>query len=596
VGGERRLVNDRTVYDFTTGFPAPGQRFAPSAVAALAIHPAGGRLAFGGDDGTLHLWDLTGGRELAHWDAHGQPIRSLAGSPDGKRLASASADGTVKLWSWETGEPGRALDPGVGRVQAVAWSRDGDSLAATGELGVAVWDLAGAAAPRLLSRHSLPAGAVAFGAATLAFGGADGTVEVRDARSGATLHTLRGHTAAVSALDFSPDGSLLAAGAADGTLRVWDAAAGNEVAVFRHQALVATWLAFDPRGRYLAVNTTHATLLCDLRSKAPVAEVVGYAASGRFRPDGSALLLGTDAGAVCGCPTAAIDRARAAAADPGTGPALSGPVLIEPPPAVVPGAHVNATWGVAASPDGRWVATASHDGTVKLWDGRTLRLVRTLEGHNDIVWCVAFSPDSRYLASGSGDVRVWDVATGRERFRFRGHERLVTALAFHPGGPWLASGSHDGSVRLWDLAGGRPLGVLHQFGKGVEGLVFRPDGRRLAAACLDHHVAVWDVSEPPALPAAPDRLLTGHTAGVWAVGFSADGCYLASGSEQGAIILWDGETFDRVVTLRGGTGQVRTVCFSRDGRLLAGAAYTSPTIVWDLIGLRRTLGGMSLDW
>jgi WD40 repeat protein len=141
------------------------------------------------------------------------------------------------------------------------------------------------------------------------------------------------------------------------------------------------------------------------------------------------------------------------------------------------------------------------------------------------------------------------------------------------------------------------VGVLHQFEQPVHGVAFRPDGGRLAAACHDHRVALWDTSKWPALPAAPDQLLTGHTGAVWSVGFSADGRYLASGSEQGVIILWDGDSFDRVVTLRGGIGQVRSVGFSRDGGLLAGGAYaTANTIVWDLAAVHRSLAEMNLDW
>jgi WD40 repeat protein len=66
-------------------------------------------------------------------------------------------------------------------------------------------------------------------------------------------------------------------------------------------------------------------------------------------------------------------------------------------------------WGVAASPDGRWLGTSSHDRTVKLWDAQTLKLMRTLEGHRDVVWCVAFSPDSKTFASGSEGLKSGEV-------------------------------------------------------------------------------------------------------------------------------------------------------------------------------------------
>jgi WD40 repeat protein len=217
------------------------------------------------------------------------------------------------------------------------------------------------------------------------------------------------------------------------------------------------------------------------------------------------------------------------------------------------------------------------------------------------VWSVAFSPDSRTLASGSGDVRLWDVETGRLLHTFEGHERLVVGLDFHPRHPWLVSSAYDGSVRLWDVAKLQPLGILHQFDRKanydsrVHNVKFRPDGRWLASTA-DARVALWEVGDVPPTPRPPDRFLEGHTSAVWALAFSSDGRTLASGAEQGVVILWNGETFERVVTLRAGQGQTRCVSFSRSGDRLAVASYYASTIVWDLARLRRSLADMGLDW
>ncbi len=114
--------------------------------------------------------------------------------------------------------------------------------------------------------------------------------------------------------------------------------------------------------------------------------------------------------------------------------------------------HTSWVAGVAFSPDGRLLATASNDATARVWDPATGNCLRTLTGHTHVVYDVAFSPEAALLATGSGDqtARVWDPATGNCLRTLTGHTGRVYDVAFSPDGRQLATASYDQTARLWN--------------------------------------------------------------------------------------------------------------------------------------------------
>ena len=373
-----------------------------------------------------------------------------------------------------------------------------------------------------------------------------------------SLLTLRGHTAWVHGIGYSPDGGRIAsAGWMDGSVRLWDAATGRELRVFAKDEKPVGGVAFAPDGSTLAWHQNAAVRLCDAATgeNTQVIRTECEYASVAFSPDGRLLAFLDNLTRIRLWDVEARRETRV----------LEG--------------HSRRIHAIVWSPDGRRIASAGEDRTVRIWDVVSGENMLTLTGHPEFVWHLAFSPDGATLASvgvtPENTIRFWNSSTA-EPLRACGFgTRRTDAIAYSPDGRRFAA-SVGLVIKIWDVETWKEQTSLTGLHSSAQNLVFSPDGERIAAGAISGEIKVWDGN-----PQQEPSTLWGHTDELRDVVVASDGRRIYSASTDGTIRVWDVSSRQETASWVAHQERVCTLSVNADGSRLASGGRDHMLRIWD---------------
>lgn len=252
--------------------------------------------------------------------------------------------------------------------------------------------------------------------------------------------------------------------------------------------------------------------------------------------------------------------------------------------------HTGSILCLAASPNGEWVASGSHDQTVRLWDVVTGREVHKFGGHSANVNCLAFSRDGHWLVSGSSDktVRVWDLHSRTQHRVVRNFDAKLESLAITPDGERLVVATASGSVKVLQFGTFAEQVTLRQPGVSVHAVAISPDGKLAAAGFANAVVRMWDLTT-----GVETEVLTNHEDAVMCLAFDSRGKWLARGAQGGVVKIWNRVSHAEGPTLQAHWNAINTIAFSEDGQRLVSGGSDNLICEWEVDSgaLRRTLRG-----
>ena len=289
------------------------------------------------------------------------------------------------------------------------------------------------------------------------------------------ISTLKGHTAVVNSLAFSPDGKKLVSGSSDRTVNLWGLANQQRLYSFFGAQDGISAVSFSPDGKQLAASSLDRSIISWKVDERQLLHSFLYLNSAT--------------------------------------------------------SHSNLVNSIAYSPNGQILASSSADRTIRLWSASSGKIQKTLSGHTDTVFTIAYSPNGKILASGSADrtIRLWQINRLESSQILIGHTGWVNTIAISPNGCILASGSTDRTIKIWDLNTGESIATYRHHQAGIRSLAIGADNRTIASLDFNGLLLIWDLDTGE---------IKATLTGSGCVMFSPNSKILATGGKGGTVQIW----------------------------------------------------------
>ena len=431
------------IWDWKTGKTSQSMVKNASVFTPIAFSFDGEQVAYALNTNIIRIQNVETGELIQSLTESSSSIKLIAFSSNGKLIASAKNDHSIKIWNIESGKTIQTFDGLLAPIGSVGFSPDGKHIIAAVNDSIRIWDVESS-----FIGHTNSVNSICFSPKgnQIASASSDNTIKVWDIKLGKDVLTMTGHYAPVDLVAFSPDGKRLVSASRDNSVIIWDAITGNSIqtiACSSNNRIIS--VNFDPYGNPLITYYQGENIIRVYNVKTQ---------TGHLLFNVKALMKGLIAGS-------------------------SFPVPL------------------AFSKDGKLVAFSDKNATIVITDLETETELLTINGQDDMVTSVPFSPNGKYIASSSFSIeegaviRIWDMQTGKRIHTILGHSDYIDSIAFSPNGKQIVSDSKDKTIRVWDIKYEKELLQLSDFKYPV----FSPDGKKIALITYDDSIQL--LSFPP---------------------------------------------------------------------------------------------------